>query len=225
MAAGATMLDFHTRGRKKSTGAEMRKRQQDQSGGTDAYDLQRAWATYKEVLVIRNGKYWADLIKDRGRGWFVSIDVWYAEIPVAIRCQSNGNIGHTMGVAPETHSDGRWLVSDPLCTGYKWVKPSDLRRAMEAWGKRIGIGSAVNYTTAQEAAIVVVPPPIDPPPVKPPDPPCPDCPDCPECPDCPDVHEIIRARDAEWIAHLTPSYGRVPGAQWDDARWAGDSWN
>ena len=151
MAAGATMLDFHTEGSKTSTGAKMRERQTDHAGGTDAYDLQRAWQSYDERLVIRNGKYWADLVNDRKKGWFVSLDVWYAELPD--RCQQSGNIGHTIGVAPETLDNGRWLVSDPLCSGYKWMVPGDLQRAAQAWGKRNGIGTAIMYTTAQEAGV------------------------------------------------------------------------
>lgn len=153
MAALATHLDFHTQGKKTSTAKEMRSRQQDQSGGTDAYDAQRAWNTYSESLVIRNGKYWADLVRDREKGWFISLDVWYALI--ADRCQTSGNVGHTMGIAPETQSDGSWLVSDPLCYGYKWMKPATLRAAAEDWGKRLNIGKAIAYTTAVEAAEVV----------------------------------------------------------------------
>ena len=152
MAVGATALDFHTEGSKTSTGASMRKRQTDMVGGTDAYDLQRSWNTYNEKLVIRNGKYWDDLLEDRKRGWFVSLDVWYAELPD--RCQQAGNIGHTIGVAPETLDNGKWLVSDPLCSGYKWMVPSDLKRAAQTWGKRAGIGTAIMYTTAAEATEV-----------------------------------------------------------------------
>lgn len=147
MAVAATHLDFHTQGVKTSSGAEMRKRQSDQSGGTDAYDAQRAWLTYNETLVIRNGRYWDSLVADRAKGWFIALDVWYAYLPN--RCQVNGAIGHTVGIAPET-SGALWLVSDPLCTVYKWMDPNDLRRASEEWGRRLGIGKALGYTTAVE---------------------------------------------------------------------------
>lgn len=149
MAVAATHLDFHTLGAKTSTGAKMRARQSDQVGGTDAYDAQRAWATYAETLIIRNGRYWADLVTDRERGWFIELDVWYGVLPD--RCQANGQIGHTIGIAPEINSVGQWLVSDPLCFNYKWMKPSDLRAASEEWGGRMNIGRAIAYTTAQEA--------------------------------------------------------------------------
>lgn len=153
MAVGSTQLDFHTRGRLTTTGAEMRTHQSDQSGGTDAYDLQRAWlAGFDQTLVIRNGKYWADLEADRAKGRFVALDVWYAELPD--RCQENGNIGHTVGIAPETR-DGLWLVSDPLCSGYKWMDPDDLRRAGEAWGSRNGIGKALGYTTSEVINVAI----------------------------------------------------------------------
>ena len=272
MAVAATHLDFRTNGAKLSTGAEMRKRQSDQSGGTDAYDAQRAWLTYAEPLVIRNGKYWADLLADRAAGRFVTLDVWYAEMPE--RCQTNGAIAHTVGIAPETNAAGEWLVSDPLCGAYRWLRPSDLRRAAEAWGTRMGIGKAINYTTATlegsnmetintggavsstkiaqakkgkpwfyndectdkaadltadanlpyvgatkrgtRAVILHTGRPYEdkvardtvaymkPDDIVLVDAPTP--PDCPECPDCPDASEVIAARDAVWVAHLTPDF-------------------
>lgn len=143
MAVAATHLDFHTQGAKKSTGAKMRSYQDDQSGGTDSGDARTAWERgYDEQLVIRDGRYWADLVEDRQRGWFVSVDVWYASLP--IRCQQNGQFGHTIGISPETRSDGAWLVGDPLCdtNDWSWMDPADIRRAAEAWGSRILSGTS-----------------------------------------------------------------------------------
>lgn len=293
MAVGATALDYHTHGDKTSTGAKMRSHQSDQSGGTDAYDLKRAWdAGYDETLIIRDGHYWSDLVNDREKGRFISLDVWYAELPN--RCQDNGAIGHTIGIAPETDSNGKWLVSDPLCSGYKWMSPSDLRNGAEEWGRRCGIGSAIKYTTSDyewsngvainfDPKRVQIPKGVDfyespggariteapiaqtysslgyvrgnadwmsvcfstgSPPVrtvgyfedkgytKEPTPgeawdtvvwsvihdpnaqyPCPPSGDCPECPECPDASEVIAARDAQWIDHLTPP---IPAADNDD---------
>lgn len=143
MAVGCTQLDFHTRGAKTDTGSRMRLHQSDQQGGTDADDLRRAWAAgYGEILIIRNGRYWADLLAERSRGRFVGIDVWYADIPD--RCQTAASFGHTMGVAPETDSRGWWLVSDPLCASYKWMDPAVIRKAMESWGRRV-IGANIPH--------------------------------------------------------------------------------
>jgi hypothetical protein len=135
MAVAATHLDFHTRGSKTSTGAKMRSHQDDQQGGTDANDARTAWERgYSEVMHIRSAD-WERLLEDRSRGWFIELDVWYARLPD--RCQIAANFGHTIGIAPETRSDGYWLVSDPLCNAYKWLDPADIRAAAEDWGKRI----------------------------------------------------------------------------------------
>lgn len=159
MAVGATHLDYHTQGAETSTGAKMRSFQSDQSGGTDADDLRKAWERgYGETLVIRNGRYWRDLEADRAKGWFVEIDVWYADLPD--RCQSAASFGHTVGVAPETRSDGFWLVSDPLCTAYKWMDPDDIRKAAQTWGNRTVKANLDNppiyYTTSEVATVDTV---------------------------------------------------------------------
>jgi len=150
MAVLATHLDFHTQGAKTSTGAKMRAAQDDQQGGTDADDARRAWERgYGEILVIRNGKYWSKLLEDRAAGRFISLDVWYATLPD--RCQTSASFGHTIGIAPEDNA-GKWLVSDPLCSGYKWMHPEDLYRAAQDWSARIlgGLSSrtgAIDHST------------------------------------------------------------------------------
>lgn len=144
MAVAATHLDFHTEGAKKSTGAKMRAHQDDQSGGTDSGDAQRAWQRgYGEELVIRDGHYWDKLVEDRSRGWFIELDVWYASLPD--RAQASASFGHTIGLAPETHSTGKWLVGDPLREGWHWMDVADLRGAAEEWGRRI-LGGASGRT-------------------------------------------------------------------------------
>jgi hypothetical protein len=135
MAVAATHLDYHTQGKKTSTGAKMRSLQDDQSGGTDSGDAQRAWSRgYQELLVIRDGSTWERLEDDRALGRFIAVDVLYSFI--TNRCQQASSFGHTMGIAPESRS-GQWLVSDPLCTAWKFMDPSDIRRAAEAWGQRV----------------------------------------------------------------------------------------
>lgn len=156
MAVGATHLDFHTNGAETSTGAAMRSYQFDQSGGTDADDLRRAWERgYGETLVIRNGRYWDALLIDRAKGWFLEVDIWYADL--ADRCQQSANFGHTIGIAPETRADGFWLVSDPLCSGYKWMHPDAIRKAVQSWGNRVVRANLSNppiyYTTSEVATV------------------------------------------------------------------------
>lgn len=139
MAVAATHLDYHTQGEKTATGAQMRANQDDQEGGTDSGDAQRAWARgWQETLVIRDGSDWERLEEDRNLGRFIELDVWYAGM--TSRCQDASSFGHTIGIAPESR-EGKWLVSDPLCGSYKYLDPSELRRAAEAWGVRVyGMG-------------------------------------------------------------------------------------
>jgi len=178
MAVAATHLDFHTQGAKKSTGAKMRSYQDDKVGGTDSGDARTAWERgYEEALVIRDGRYWGDLVEDRDRGWFVSVDVWYASLPD--RCQQSGNFGHTIGIAPENNGT-KWLVGDPLCAEgqWKWMEAADIKAAAENWGTRILNGTSskthgpdgegerlspvdtggavpIRYTTAVEEAVAL----------------------------------------------------------------------
>jgi hypothetical protein len=135
MAVAATHLDYHTQGAKTSTGGKMRSFQDDQSGGTDSQDAQKAWARgYGETLVIRDGYTWDKLEEDRAAGRFIELDVLYSIL--TNRCQEASNFGHTIGIAPESRN-GQWLVSDPLCGTYKYMDPPTLRKAAEAWGVRV----------------------------------------------------------------------------------------
>jgi hypothetical protein len=137
MASAATGLDFDTLGKKTSTGSKMRARSGDPSGGTTASDAARAWDTYDEVLSVQNGKGWDDVIASLKAGRLVHLDVWAATCGGPC-CKSA--CGHTLVVAPEQHSDGRWLVSDPWCRPAKWTwwAESKLRKGAEEWADRCG---------------------------------------------------------------------------------------
>lgn len=153
MAVGATHIDFHTRGNIVTDAAKMRSHQTDMVGGTDADDLRKAWERgYGQVLVIRNGRYWKDLLADRKAGRFVAVDVWYADLPD--RCQTAASFGHTIGIAPEDNANGEWLVSDPLCAAYKWMDPAPIRIAAASWGRKVvgsgGMDTPLYYTTSIE---------------------------------------------------------------------------
>lgn len=138
MAAGCSGIDYHTLGRIPApSGAEMRSRQSDQSGGTDAGDLAQAWATYGETLQsVTTGK-WATAEADLRAGRLVHIDVWHAA--AGGPCLSgSGAYGHTMAVAPEANAS-RWLVSDPWCSpgSWQWWESSRLQAGAEEWGRRV----------------------------------------------------------------------------------------
>lgn len=129
MAAGAMVLDFHTEGAISVWAGDLRHApsQPDQTGGTDLWDVQHAWADYGQQLDIRSGGGWEAALRDLDDGR-------------AIVLTGTGNVpgsatfdgGHAIAVYPERHSDGRQLQADPLCTGPEWVE----RDALRAWAER-----------------------------------------------------------------------------------------
>lgn len=136
MSAGAMVLDFHTLGEINKWGGNLRHApgQPDMSGGTDLWDVQKAWDYFGEYLDIRSGAGWDGVEGDHfaGRALLVTGE---GEVPGA------GNFagGHACAIFPETHSDGRWLFGDPLCTGPEWISPTEIRTWME------NLDSSCNY--------------------------------------------------------------------------------
>ena len=135
MASIACGLDYESAGIQTSTGAEMRARQSDQSGGTDSGDAAEAWASYGQSLRVRDGETWADAVDDLEDGRLVHLDVWAAAMAPAGCPSRTAQYGHTIAVAPE-QSGTRWLVSNPWCSPPKWtwIDESLLREASETWG-------------------------------------------------------------------------------------------
>jgi hypothetical protein len=114
MTSGALVLAYQQpQGSKAYWGGDLRHSgQPDLSGGTDLYDVRDAWAEYGETLTIKSGAGWSAVKTAHNEGR-------------AIVIQGTGNVpgsesfdgGHACAIAPETHSDGRWLFGDPLATG------------------------------------------------------------------------------------------------------------
>lgn len=172
MTSGALALAYQQpRGSLAPWGGDLRHKQGDLSGGTDLYDVRDAWKAYGETLTIKSGAGWSAVKTAHNEGR-------------AIVIQGTGNVpgsesfdgGHGCCIAPETHSDGRWLFGDPLASGWQWVKPSDI----EVWAER--------WQSSVAFAVGEKPPP--PPPAEP------DCPDCPDCPPCPDPAPLVEYASA-----------------------------
>ena len=149
MGSGCTGLEYQSEmlhgssGRIKTKAGHLRDLSGDPSGGTTSADIARAFASYGEDLVIRDGYTWDDAIRDLEAGSLVMLDVWAAA--VGGPCLSgSGAYGHTIAVAPEKNSNGKWYVSDPWCkpAEYKWWEPSRLRAGAEEWADRCGYESA-----------------------------------------------------------------------------------
>jgi hypothetical protein len=141
MAALATGLDYDTLGKKHSTGAKMRSYSGDPEGGTSSDDAERAFKHYSETLRVHDGEPWSAVENALEAGRLVHIDVWSATAGGPC-CKSA--CGHTMAIAPERNSEGKWLVSDPWCKPPKWVwwSASKLQAAAEEWADRCGYRSA-----------------------------------------------------------------------------------
>jgi len=145
--SGALALAYQQpRGSLAPWGGDLRHKQGDQSGGTDLFDCRDAWKAYGETLTIKSGDGWAQVEKDHSDGQ-------------AIVIQGSGNVpgsesfdgGHACCIAPETHSDGRWLFGDPLASGWQWIKPSDIKAWAQRWQSSIAF------------AVGEAPPPPEPP--------------------------------------------------------------
>ena len=145
MASISTGLDFHTQGKKTSTGAKMRSYSGDPAGGTNSDDAVRSWSRgYSESLVIRDGNTFDQAVRDLEAGHLIHLDVWHA----ASRgpCMSgSGYYGHSQAVAPERSAD-KWLVADPMCSpgAWMWWPEESLRRGSEEWAERVRRGTGGN---------------------------------------------------------------------------------
>jgi hypothetical protein len=200
-------LDYHTGGRLRKRGGDMRHHQNDNDSGTDLYDAAQAWASYGESLSIRSGQGWGAVVNalDDGRG---------------VILQGTGGLGpcgdydggHAIYIAPES-SGSRWLKGDPECSGYEWTEGTTLK----GFATRLSSGIYFAVTKAYGSST----PPPTPPPA--------DCPDCPPAP--PVGPELERAEglgasgalDAsvtEWVEYL--SAPKLRGGLWDASTWAGD---
>lgn len=150
MAAGAMTLDYHTQGRVAVWGGDLRHApsQPDNDGGTDLWDVQKAWGDYGEHLDIRSGSGWDALERDLEDGRAILL-TGTGDVPGSATFDG----GHAIAVLPERHADGRVLQADPLCTGPEWVELGALR----TWAERYDPG--VNY--ARTAAHLAAPPSED----------------------------------------------------------------
>lgn len=211
MTAGALAIAYQQpRGSLAPWGGDLRHRQSDLSGGTDLYDLRDAWKAYGETLTIRSGAGWEGVTQAHAEGR-------------AIVVQGSGNVpgsesfdgGHACCVAPETHSDGRWLFGDPLASGWQWIE----RGAIQSW--------MAHWQSSMAFAVGELPPapPPDPKPEPPPPP-------APVYAPPPDIGAELRRAEGiagelalddqvqAWMAYLGPP-GPIAGGVWDASRWAG----
>lgn len=149
MATAAVGLDYHTLGKKTSTGKKMREYSGDTSGGTNTDEIERAWHTgYDEDPITRDGQPFSKVIEDLKAGRLVMLQVWAATVGSSGMCLSgSGAYGHGISVAPEQNSEGKWLVADPWCDPpkWKWVAESKLKAGAEEWVQHSASGASGHY--------------------------------------------------------------------------------
>ena len=136
MASGSMCLDFHTLGDTDVWAGDLRHApgQPDMTGGTDLWDVEKAWEHYGQDLDIRSGDGWTGVRRDHDAGR-------------ALLLTGEGNVpgsatfdgAHAIVVLPELRDDGYWLMADPLSSGPEWVTEGSLRE----WAERLQL--SVNY--------------------------------------------------------------------------------
>jgi hypothetical protein len=159
MATAATGLDYHTLGKKTSTGSKMRQLSGDTSGGTNSDEIARAWKRgYDETASIRDGQPWSAVRDALDNGRLVMLQVWASTVGSPLCCTTN--VGHGISVNPETRVTSgvrQWLVADPWCKPPKWVWVDEarLRKGAEVWADKMGAAGVMFH--------VPVPTPEEPP--------------------------------------------------------------
>jgi hypothetical protein len=147
MAAASVGLDYHTLGKKTSTGSKMRQYSGDLTGGTNTDEIERAWKRgYEEDPISRDGQPWSKVIQDLGEGRLVMLQVWAATVGSQLCLSGTGQYGHGISVAPEqrvTNGVKQWLVADPWCkpARWKWVDESRLKAGADRWANKMSAGA------------------------------------------------------------------------------------
>lgn len=223
MVSAALCYAYAVQDKSGPQGGDMRHHQDDMSGGTDLYDADTAFHRYGDQnLDIRTGEGWSSVKAAHNEGR-------------AILIQGEGNVpgdesfdgSHACVIAPETHSDGRWLFGDPLATGWQWVEPSKI----ESWAKNLGSGIYFAVTKVQSTPPPPTPEP-EPEPPKPPPPPF-------YYPAMPATDYEVEAYQSEllrdtyyWLKHPTEKapfpladvLEMVPNAGWGVGKWNQTTW-
>ena len=150
MASGAMALDYHTLGRLRVWGGDLRHRQTDQIKGTDLGDLATAWKSYGETLDIRTGKGWAGVLAALAEGRCVLLAGDSGNLDGS--CAEVQDVEHGIIVHPDRDAAGRYRYGDPWCSppGWEWATADALKR----YAAPLGLQFAV--TAAQEVLMAVV---------------------------------------------------------------------
>lgn len=147
-AAGAMLLDRQTGGRIQTSGADLRARQADQSGGMSLDGLAAAWKTYGQALARVTLPTVLALRGAVGSGQGAILQGYYGSLPAAYRRQASANIDHALYIdrVVQNGNAGWWYwVMDPIGKApYQgaWLPESAIRAFGWTTGGQGWVGSA-----------------------------------------------------------------------------------
>jgi len=145
LEAGAMALDWQTRGATQVWGGELipwcGKSEADIGGasgspGTSLDNVRQAWRHWNQVLGVRSGQTWAQVLSALGEGRAVILQGDYGELPTYVKCQANFEDNHAIILLPSQVS-GRIIVGDPLCTTWHGWDVADLQTYAEEFGEQV----------------------------------------------------------------------------------------
>lgn len=110
MCSGAMALDYHTAGKVRVRGGDLRHKQPDQVGGTDLNDLAIAWSKYGQTL--GQGQGWSAIKARLAEGRCIVLQGDSGDLDGS--CSESQDVAHAILVHPDT-LEGKRLVADPWC--------------------------------------------------------------------------------------------------------------
>jgi hypothetical protein len=122
-ASAGMAMDFHTAGGKVKKGGDMRHNCPDNVEGTDLYDMRAAWEHYGQSLSIRSGQGWGEVMDCLREGRGVILQGMSSAFGSGCSAAYDG--AHAIYVHPEKNAEGKWLMGDPICSGWQW-KSADI---------------------------------------------------------------------------------------------------
>jgi len=105
-------------------------------------------------ITDKTGRPWSELVAALEEGRRVGLQLDYGELPGASKCQARGDFGHMIVIA-KVREDGVGMPgSDPLCSGVRVYRASELRHAAEVFARATGINSGVRWCTTRRIPVV-----------------------------------------------------------------------
>jgi hypothetical protein len=120
-----------------------------QSPGLNIGQIRSVASGLRVPLYDKQGRPWSELVTALEEGRRVGLQLDYGELPAVSKCQAQGDFGHMIVIA-HVRPDGIGMPgSDPLCTGVRVYRASELRHAAEVFARNTGLSSGVRWCTTR----------------------------------------------------------------------------